>query len=170
MATITISGNDYFSYASVSQADIYLIPTSGFAVWDVLSNDVKGGFLITASRLLDQQEWKTDYNTQTLRLAVQNIVDASVLIAQLISTGDETILGTSPSEAENKRLKAGSVEIENFRSFSSASFTGSTKTQFPLAIQHLIGDCLASGIIIGGAASFGTDGLSTGDDDYGLID
>lgn len=168
MQTVTISSTDFDTYANVSQADLYLLADTTFATWDANDDDTKGRFLVSATRILDAQDWLTDYDTQTERETVQPIIDASILIANAISNGDTAILGTSATEAENKRLKAGSVEIENFRSLNSNAYTGSKRTDFPPAIHALLKPYLAGGNFNAGAQAFGVEGTSVGGEDYGI--
>jgi hypothetical protein len=168
MQTITILTNDYDSYASVSQADIHLTPSLDFETWDANDDDAKGRYLISATRLLDAQTWLPDYDTQTKREAVIGIINASILIANELSNGNTAILGFGEAEAENKRLKAGSVEIENFRNFNSASFTGSKTTQFPNGIFALLKPYLSGASLAASAASFGVSGTGIAGADYGL--
>jgi len=85
-----------------------------------------------------------------------------------LSNGNTAILGFGEAEAENKRLKAGSVEIENFRNFNSASFTGSKTTQFPNGIFALLKPYLSGASLATSAASFGVSGTGIAGADYGL--
>ena len=64
LSEIVIEGNTYLSYASVEEANIYLIadPVRG-AGWKALEDDSKGMFLVAATRRLDLLRWvgeKTD--------------------------------------------------------------------------------------------------------------
>jgi len=58
MVDIVISGNTYFSYASVSDADIYLIPDLNYSTWSALTTDQKGAYLIQGTRHLDSLDYK----------------------------------------------------------------------------------------------------------------
>lgn len=170
MQTVTISTIDFDAYATVSQADNYLLASIDFATWDANTDDAKGRFLVLATRLLDAQTWLAAYDTQAEREVVTDIVNASILIANELSSGNTAILGFGAAEAENKRLKAGSVEIENFRSFNSPSFTGSKSTDFPAGILALLRPYLQGATFAAFAASFGTSGTAAAGEDYGVLD
>lgn len=157
MALINISGNDYFSYATLADANIYLTPVVGFSTWDALDDDVKGGYMIQAARFLDTLRWLDAYDTQAERLAVTNIVNASNEIAFLFSSGDVSLLGLSTPEAEVKRLKAGSVEVENFRNI--AKLGNPYAIAFPQGIFALLRDYLSKSLTASAATSFGTEGV-----------
>lgn len=84
---------------------------------------------------------------------------AQIELAYLISV-DSTIEGSSGTSDNNKRLKAGSVEIERFRPVEGP--------RFPNIVFELLRSFL-SGLGLGaGATAFGTDGETTFEDDYGL--
>jgi hypothetical protein len=157
LALINIGGNDYFSYATLADANIYLAPVVGFSTWDEIDDDIKGGYLIQAARFLDTLRWLESYDTQAERLAVPNIVNASIEIAFLFSSGDISLLGLSTPEAEVKRLKAGSVEVENFRNI--AKLANPYSIAFPQGIFALLRAYLSNGLIASAATSFGTDAL-----------
>lgn len=172
MATITISGEDFYSYSSVADADIYLIPNQNFTIWDAKTPDQKGSYLIQSTRFLDTLDWIDDYNTQVLREAVPEIVAACQEIAALFATGETSWTGNEAPSDSTKKLKAGSAEIE----FASAKpwFANGSRIQWPSSIYRLLQDCLSSkSSALGvGAASFGTDGVagdSAYDGDYGLV-
>jgi len=166
MASIVISGNTYFSYATVAESDVYLIPTLNYATWSALTTDQKGGYLVSATRLLDSLTYIESADEQSERELIPAFAEATILIASLVASGSTAILGGTVEEAENKRLKAGSVEIENFRSLS--SFYASPYSAWPQNIFLLIKPYLASLSSIGFSASFGTCGKST-IADYGLV-
>ena len=167
MQTITISAIDFSAYASIAQADNYLLADPSFSAWSANDADTKGRFLVSATRLLDSQDWKPEYDTQTKRETVQAIIDASILIANSVSGGNTALLGGESTEPEVQELKAGSVSIKNFRDFRSASYTGSTRTNFPPAIAALLKPYLSGGSLGASAKSFGVSGDSAGDDDFG---
>lgn len=169
MATVTISDNDFTAYANIAQADTVLLGSLDFEAWDANDDEAKSRFLIASARLLDTQDWKTEYGTFAEREPVADIVTASILLANEIANGNTAVLGLSAAEAETKSLKAGSVEISYFRNFHSAAYSGSTKTVFPPAIYALLKPYLASASIGGFSVAYGTDGTSDIYDDYGVI-
>lgn len=170
MATIDISGNSYFSYATVAEADAYLIPDPSYATWSPLTDDQKGGFLVTSSRFLDSLLYIDSADTQEERELIPVFADATILIASLLASGDLRMLGMSVAEPETKRYKAGSVELEYFRSFSSY-FTYNPYSAWPQRIFLLIKPYLKAQNIegIGGAKSFGTCGVSQTYQNYDML-
>lgn len=160
MATITLSGNSYFSYASISEANIFLVPDLNYATWSALSADQQGALLISASRFIDSLSYIDAADTQTERELIPAFADAAILIASLLSTGSTAILGGTVAEAETKRLKASSVELEYFRGPS--FYSPSAYSNWPQNILILLRPYLKSynsGLGFG-AASFGTCGTS----------
>ena len=168
MATVTIAGSDFTTYASVAEADAYLLANIDFATWDANADDAKGRFLVSATRLLDSQNWLPAYDTFAERNAETNIVFAGNEIANYLSNGGTEILGLEEKEADVKRLKAGSAEIENFRDNSTASL-GRYTTIWPPAVFALLKGFLAgAGSTSLGALSYATSTCSS-EVDSGLI-
>lgn len=118
MPTITISGNNYPSYITVADADAYLAADfQRAAAWAALDPDVKGQLLVTATRLLQRLCWAAgaapDVDDPDLPPAV---AEATALMAADIA--NDPALGDSAATGTNvKRAKAGSAEVEFFRSF-----------------------------------------------------
>lgn len=175
ITTITISAVDYTAYASVAEADPYLAVDPVRAVtWAALSADQKGGFLVAATRRLDLLDWEgektggaaqenkwprtgltypdgTAVSTTEVPKEVEN---AAILLAGSIAiTASKADAGTSGSNT--KRVKAGSAEVEFFRS----TLPGTAlqdETAFKL-IGPFLGGALTA--LFGGAT--GTDGSSS---------
>lgn len=156
MATITISGNDYFSYATVEDADIYLIPSFNYATWSVLSADQKGSYLVAASRFLDSLCWTDGYKTQAEREATSAIVNAAIEIAAMFSTGETAWIGVNVPSEDIKRLKAGTAEIE----YQTRPWFILKSINWPPYLYAMLKDyfCKVSFLDSLGAVSFGTDG------------
>lgn len=167
MATITLSGNDYFSYASVSDADLYLVPDINFATWSALTADAKGAKLIQATRLIDSLSYKENADTQSERELLPAFSDATILIASYVASGGTAILGASVAEAEAKRYRAGSVELENFRS--NAFYFPSAYSDWPKNILALLKPYLQTTANALGISVFGTCG-KTPIDNYEILD
>lgn len=170
MQTITISSNDYDSYASVSTADAYLLPDIGYSTWATKTTDEKGAYLIQSTRFLDALSWKDDYDTQTERETVQQIIDACIKIASLFSQGSTDWIGGSAPDDSTKRLKAGSAEIE----YSSRPWFAQKSINWPPYIYMLLKDYLSSNNSLTsiGLYTYGTDGVagdSIHDGDYQLV-
>lgn len=58
LSTITISDNDFLSYASVAEAAAYLVADPNAAAWVALSDTLKGQYLVLATRRMDLISWK----------------------------------------------------------------------------------------------------------------
>lgn len=158
MPTITINSNNYFSYASVSDADIYLTPVS--PTWLALTDDIKGGYLIQATRYLDTLPWTIACGTIPEEKATrQNIVNATIEIALLISTDSAIFLSSSGAEGNGiKRLKADVAEIEYQSAWQQEKFASSPFYGLPTRILKMLPPCInISTQSITGAVSFGTD-------------
>lgn len=183
MATVTIGITTYDVYSNVSDADDYFNGSADFLVWSEFTADEKARGLVSSTRLIDRQAWlgekavaspenildfprsgltdcSGDAVTENNSLSL--VVEASQLLALDILAG-ETVETSSTTEDLTKRLKAGSVAIENFRA------AIGTATRFPLDVMELIGCFLGSGVKIAGSIDSGTDGEAL-DDDFSLID
>lgn len=146
ITTITISGNNYISNASVAEADAYLAvdPVRGTS-WAALTNDQKGSRLVAATRRLNLLDWageKTGGAAQQdawPRTGVtypdgtavpdnevpQEVEDATILLAGTINlTASASQAGSSGSN--KKRVKAGSAEVEFFRPTAGAQLQDET--------------------------------------------
>jgi hypothetical protein len=175
MAEVTIGSETYFVYADVPDADAYLEASVGEAAdaWRNADEVSKARALVSGTRAIDAQAWKgekTDAGqegafprtglTYPDGSAVPSdevppeVVNASIELASMLNAG----LPIYPAEARQtvaRRLKAGSVEIENFRQFGFLAI-------FPSAVMRLLGFWLAGagGTGFGGSESFGTCGRS----------
>lgn len=159
MATITISGNDYFSYATVEQANTFLLVQPDSQNWFLLDNDGKGKNLVAATNFLNGLPWRDECSPQSVREGKQSIIDATIYLANSIANGNFGFLGGSVQEAATKRLKAGSAEIEYFANISSFGVNpNNLLSGLPPYVRGLIIGCIAgvntSGI--GGSLSYGT--------------
>lgn len=159
--TITIGGNDYDSFESVSDADIYLAVDPTASAWRALPDaDAKGGYLVAATRVFVRQSWQDGVIADPLPQAIK---DATALLAAAMAGGyDAANQATTASGV--RRQKAGSVEQEFFW-----SQTIGAGLRFPLPIWELIKGFLdgADSSGIGATASTGTCGRSIADIDYG---
>ena len=166
MATITISGNNYTSYATVADADTFLLVDAGYDTWNALSTDAKGKNLILASRLIDSQSYIDSCDTQAERLALDDFKIICILIAKaVVIDGNTEILGSTVPEQDIDTMKAGSVEINYFRDFTSFSL-GRYVTRWTPTIYALLAKYLKSGSV-GLGFSNGTGGTIT-ISDYGV--
>lgn len=160
------------SYSAVADADTYFSDRLGTDAWTAAITATKEKALVTATRMLDRQTWEGTKTVTTpehplawSRTGVTdkygNDVDPDTLPAAFLAgvyelalalLVDLTIQEVVNTGNLNKRLKAGSVEIEYFRP------SADTATRFPTVIQELLGQFLAgseTGTLFGEA--FGAD-------------
>lgn len=153
---VYIGSNEFQSYATDEEALQYLSASisdqaTAFAAADA---DTRAKGLVEATRLLDRQVWLAAYDTFAERAAVQDIVDASIELAALFVNGDlDALSNPTVNSSEQKRIKAGSVEIENFRTLSTDR---GAYNRFPLFVQELLRPYLSATSSINGGSSGGT--------------
>lgn len=182
MAVVTIGSSVYEVYSSLEEAEAYFNASTQYDDWNAFSDDQKRRGLVSSTRLIDRQSWQgekaeTGSPTQSLQFprvdltpcsgdsvssddSLDLAVEASQLLALDLLDGQE--LETSRNTEDlTKRLKAGSVEIENFRA------DKDTVSRFPVDVMELLGCFLAGGAAIAGSIATGTDGAAL-DDDFEL--
>lgn len=153
MPTITLD-SEFTVYANVEDADAYADGASHGDAWRALTDeDTKGRYLITATRILDRQQWRDEYNTFALRVVVPDIVNASIELAMSLLDGSD--VQNQQSTAERIRsMSAGSVSITNFRGVD-------TPTRFPLIVQELLRNYLGGDGSLFVSRATGIDGETT---------
>jgi hypothetical protein len=173
---VEIEGSVYETYTDIAYADEYLKADANAEAWRALTTDTpKARAIVTAMRVLDNLRWpgsKTYEGQLTAfpRTGISGVdpdeipiwlINANVLLANDVVNGVDiaNMLTTISSE---KRLKAGSVEIENFRSVGRAA----RGTPLPRQAWLLIQPWLAGSGGTRGARSSGTDGKSVTCDPY----
>jgi hypothetical protein len=175
MAQVEIGGETYEVYADIPDADAYLEASVGEAAdaWRDADEVSKARALVSGTRAIDAQTWKGAKTDPDQPLAFPRtglsypdgtpvdpdvvppeVVTASIELAAMLNAG----ISIYPAEARAtvaRRLKAGSVEIENFRQFGYLGI-------FPSAIMRLLGFWLigAGAQGLGGSQSYGTCGKS----------
>lgn len=162
MAYVLIDSAVFTTYADISDADLYLKGAYHATNWRALvDDDTKSRALVTATRILDRQRWKDDYDTFAERILVQNIIDASIELANYIVDGVDVQNDQNISQ-KIQQLKAGSVSITYFRGAEGASL------RFPLIIFELLRDYLAGGgaTISGIATGVDTETITDDETDY----
>lgn len=55
---VTIDGNDFPTYKTLDQADVWYTGSLQYSLWFSFSDDERKRFLVDASRLIDSQCWK----------------------------------------------------------------------------------------------------------------
>lgn len=158
------------SYVDVDDADTYFEDALHAADWDAAGATVQPQALVTATRMIDRQNWistKTDadQDLEFPRVGLtdkdgaaladdevpQPVIDATCELALALII-DAEIQGSSDAAPEFKRMKAGSVEVERFAR--AAYVSGASR--FPTIVQELIGLWLEGSVRTGGAA-YGTE-------------
>ncbi len=161
MATVLIDSQPYITYADVVDADLYLLAAFHGATWRALTDtDEKSRALVTATRILDRQRWKDSYDTFAEREVVQDIIDASIELANYLVEGNDPQNDQNVSQ-KIQALKAGSVSITYFRGAEGANL------RFPLLIFELLRDYLAGGSATLTGIATGTDKETITDDPIG---
>lgn len=163
MATVSISSQDFETYVIAADADTYFIPgvSAAATAFKALADaDTKNSYLVTATRYLDSLNWAAAYDTFAEREVVQAILDACCeLAAAFVSDPD---LGTSIT-AEVRRLKAGSVEIENYRQTVDKT-SGSAVSFLPPNVLSMLKQYLGGSTVVASSYAFGTSRESTVED------
>ncbi len=146
LAVITIGAVNYDVYATNTEADDYLAADIKRAViWDALTEGVQDQCIGSATRYLDSFSWDgepvdgdipdtqpnqwprtglVDRNgTAVPSVGIpQELEDATIIFAYELSQSP-TLADSSDTSDNVKRVKAGSVEIEKFRSESGTGFS-----------------------------------------------
>lgn len=179
MATVTIGTTDYTVYSDVADADEYFNGSTSYAEWAAFTADEKARGLVSGTRLLDRQSWqgekedecqpnafpRTGLTTSSGEaLDVDDTLPFAVEASQLLALdilNEEDVEDSLSTEDLTKRLKAGSVEIENFRA------QPGTSARFPVPVMELIGSFLSGNASLSGSIATGTDGTAL-DDDFSL--
>lgn len=171
------SGNVFDTYATVSQADDYLLGSVTADSWRALATDEdKARYLVSATRSLDRQRWLGEKTESTQPLAwprtgtgvdgveddvvPQDIINASIeLAASLVD--DSAPLTSQNNEQTTQSLKAGSAAITFFRG------AGGEPSRYPFNIMELIRDYLAATTSVAGVVASGTSCESVTEEDFG---
>lgn len=174
---IEIGGTSYPAYVDLNAANAYMNASVNALTWAALSDDEKGRAIVSAVRVIDAQNWKgekleADNTLEWPRTCLEGsagtlpapLVTANIQLAYYISQNPEiasAASGSTSGDAQTKRLKAGSVEIEYFfNQLTSSQTIGSTIA----GVLSPLADCLeGSGDIssvYGGAFASGTDRAS----------
>lgn len=168
VSSLSIGSNSYPVYATVAVADAYLgaDPVLG-PVWEALTTDAKGRYIVLATRRMDVVNWRgdkteSDQVTQWPRTGVTGVEDDELPLAlqqaccQLAgeAANGVDLANYTSSAGKEKSIKAGSVSVENFRDFSAAPLP------LPPAAWRLMTPYVNGGSAVGGFVSYGTDGVS----------
>jgi hypothetical protein len=181
MPTVTIGGVDYESYVDLADAQRYLAAQIEATAFLAATPDQQGAALVSMTRTIDRQTWQgtaTDgyANGAWPRTGLfypdgVTPVPPDVVPFQIIDAVCEgaslLINGSNLQDVPNtfntqKSLKAGSVEVVNFR-------TTDPSPRFPQVVQELVGYWLGggSGFPVGSVAS-GTGGRTVFNEQYNV--
>lgn len=150
MGTVTIAGNQYSIYGSLSGADAYLAAKIGAGAWASATNDTKGQCLVTASRLIQNYLVGKGYDIEPEESASKALAQADYELAYALLV-DPSLADQSASASGNKkRVKAGSAEVEYFAPQSTIGITANN--QFPATVMALLKKWIS---IQGGGAGSG---------------
>lgn len=150
MATVDIAGNTYNIYGSYDEALAYLAAHANSTNWDSAETEDRNKSLVSATRMLDRANWQGQKTSSSQALefprtgltdkdgnavasdAVPTLVEEACYELALQILGDAEIQDSASSGDNIKKLKAGSVSIENFRP------TEGRYPRFPQAVHELI--------------------------------
>jgi hypothetical protein len=170
------------SYVSVATANTYFnLRLDPDAIWSAATTDLKGQAVITATRMIDRQRWQGTVTTATdplqwPRTGVHdkygNALSSTTLPSDLVLgcyelayglLQDSTLQNQAVAGSNTKLLKAGSVEIQYFRS------TIGQVGKFPQIINELLAQFLA-GSVSTGVASGADRTTQFPDDQMDIVD
>lgn len=183
MADVLIDSQPYDSYGGVEEGDFYFAAATHAANWVAASELLKGQALVTASRVLNRQQWKGDKYDAAQPLAwprtstgvdgvedtviPQAIVDACFELA--LSLLDGSAVQTNPEATQEQKtssLKAGSVSISYFKG---AVTPAELKPgRFPLIVQELLKPYLGGSVSGLVNEASGVDACSVTEQDFGF--
>ncbi len=153
MASIIIDSNEYYSYVSVDDADIYFGAASHGGPWRAAETADKEMALVTATRTLDRQKWQgemtnADQGAAWPRTGItgvdpavvpQEVLDATCELALSILNGEAVQTNPNGNVQTIASQSAGSVSISYFRGAEGKPL------RFPLIVMELIGKWLGGG-------------------------
>ena len=188
VATVSIAGNTYSVYGltsnPVADADAHFGAQLGADNWAAAPTDTKRKALVTAARWLDRLAWKgtpsvggqplawprddADCNgTPIANGTVPDAIARGEFELALLLLGDSSLVENASTGSNVKRVKAGSVELENF----APTLGRSTDAPLPTVPFQLV-RCMLAGAgsaALVSADAFGvTDGSAFSPDDFGL--
>ncbi len=158
MATISIQGNDYDSYVTLTDANIYMIARIGSPEWNAADQTTKLQSLVTGTRWIERIIGRlvapTDVPDPSVDPAPDLIQDAATEAAYALVVDSDLQNKAAATSDNNKVLQAGSAKLERFKPQSG--------TALPTIAQQLVNAWITS---IGGGTltaneAFGTGGVT----------
>lgn len=188
LTTISLNSIDYVSFASLAEADAYLAvdPVRG-TTWATKTDDEKGALLVAATRRLNLISWageKTngddtqpdafprtgltypDGTAVSTTEVPQAVGDATILMAGSIAI-DSGAASAGTSASNQKRVKAGSAEVEFFRPTAGVPIQDETVWALilPFTTSYTSTSTAVGAVAFGGKAS---DSVFDADDQLGF--
>lgn len=183
MGTVSIQGNTYDIFGTLSAANIYFIARVGSSSWDSADDDDRKRSLVSATRLLNNVTWSGQPKVagQSLAWPRTGVVDcdgaavddtvvpigveeACYELALLLLSGTDAI--DNPDSGSNiKKVDAKGVSVEFFRP------TQGSATLLPSSVNRYV-RCFLAGAAIAVPSATGTDVESQfdSDDEFGLTE
>lgn len=157
MATITIGGVAFDTYVDLATAQDYAQGQASADDWRAADADTQARAVVSATRLIDRQQWQglptapdqlhafprtgltyPDGSPVDSATVPQQVLDGCCELA-IALVGGSTAQDATSTDSTTRSLKAGSVEIVNFRTLPQG-------LRFPLPAQELIGPWLAGAV------------------------
>jgi hypothetical protein len=182
MSVVTIEGDEFTVYGfntdGVADADEYAKGASHATAWRALTtDDEKGRYMVTATRLLDRQRWKGEKTVEGQDLAwprtgtgVEGVEDDVIPVDIVHACFELSFVLADGSDVQYEQntaqkiasLGAGSVNISYFRGAEGLAL------RFPLPVHELVRDYLAGSSLGSGLVlSHGVEGESVTNQDFG---
>lgn len=174
MGTVTIGADTFDIYGTEAGAATYFRARLGASAWNSAGSSDKKRGLVSATRWIDSARWQGAPTASGQALAFPRTglldcdgvaVDDSTVPAEVDQAcyelalkllEDPTLVDNVNSGSDEKRLKAGSAEIEFFRNASS-SLPGGGASLFPAAAARLLRCFIAGASGIRGSFNSGVD-------------
>jgi hypothetical protein len=179
MATITIDGTEFEVYADIDDADTYMKGAFHGQTWLELDEALKAQALVTATRILDRQEWRGEkadpeqylqWPRSGVSIGGEPLSDDTFPVGIRYGTIELALILTQGTDVQNEQntaqkiqsLRAGSVALSFFREAEGEPL------RFPLIVHELISKYLLSGAVVLTGIATGVDGKTTTGEDFGF--
>lgn len=156
VSNLTIQGNDYPIYGTQARAREYFVPHISGSVFNNAAFDLQQQSLVTSRRMIDRQTFTADPATTTQITKFPQSGETTVPLAietaeyelALLLIRTPNFFNTATTGSNRKRIRAGSVELENFSATTGANRIGGGAPTFPPQIQDLLRPYLGSDVSI----------------------
>lgn len=142
---ITISGKDYYTYATVEESNEYFAVIYG-SEWETISENQKQKLLITATRVIDRKDYQGEKVEENQPLKFPRIIEGE-------QTSEEKLIVACCELAANIYSDGGvDKTMSNIKSVSlgdsSISFieSGKTESEDDLIIEKFLSEYLMGGV------------------------